>query len=53
MHGGCWTFRVPKAKGRDFFHEVAILAMGNELQAAVESGMSKPFFPNFRASARN
>jgi hypothetical protein len=40
MHGGCWTFRVPKAKGQDFFHEVTILAMGNELQAAVESGMS-------------
>lgn len=41
MHGGCWTFRVPKAKGQDFFHEVALLAMGNELQAAVESGASK------------
>lgn len=40
LHGGCWTFRVPKAKGQDFFHEVAILAMGNELQAAVESGIS-------------
>ncbi|PCG94017.1 Translation Initiation factor eIF- 4e [Penicillium occitanis (nom. inval.)] len=40
LHGGCWTFRVPKAKGQDFFHEVALLAMGNELQAAVESGMS-------------
>ena len=47
MHGGCWTFRVPKAKGQDFFHEVAILAMGNELQAAVESGMSEPFIPTF------
>ncbi|EEA23177.1 hypothetical protein TMatcc_002037 [Talaromyces marneffei ATCC 18224] len=37
MQGGCWTFRVPKAKGQDFFHEIAILVMGNELQAAVES----------------
>jgi hypothetical protein len=44
MNGGCWTFRVPKAKGQDFFHEVAILAMGNELQAAVESGMLQSFF---------
>ncbi|EED14859.1 translation initiation factor eIF4E, putative [Talaromyces stipitatus ATCC 10500] len=37
LSGGCWTFRVPKAKGQEFFHEIAILVMGNELQAAVES----------------
>lgn len=41
--GGCWTFRVPKAKGQEFFHEIVLLAMGNELQAAVESGKSLPF----------
>lgn len=37
VSGGCWTFRVPKIKGQDFFHEVVILAMANELQAAIES----------------
>jgi Eukaryotic initiation factor 4E len=38
MNGGCWTFRVPKVKGQEFFHEVVILIMANELQAAIESG---------------
>ncbi|OKL55840.1 hypothetical protein UA08_08902 [Talaromyces atroroseus] len=37
MNGGCWTFRVPKVKGQEFFHEVVILVMANELQAAIES----------------
>jgi hypothetical protein len=37
-HGGCWTFRVPKAKSQAFFHEIAILCMANEFQAALESG---------------
>ncbi|OAX79593.1 hypothetical protein ACJ72_06083 [Emergomyces africanus] len=35
--GGCWTFRVPKAKSEAFFHEVAILCMANEFQAALEA----------------
>lgn len=38
-NGGCWTFRVPKSKSQDFFHEIAILCMANEFQAALESGM--------------
>lgn len=38
IEGGCWTFRVPKAKSQDFFHEIAILCMANEFQAALESG---------------
>lgn len=38
IKGGCWTFRVPKAKSQDFFHEIAILCMANEFQAALESG---------------
>ncbi|KAL1988950.1 hypothetical protein VTN96DRAFT_6939 [Rasamsonia emersonii] len=36
-NGGCWTFRVPKAKSQAFFHEIAILCMANEFQAALES----------------
>ncbi|EGC42919.1 translation initiation factor 4E [Histoplasma capsulatum var. duboisii H88] len=35
--GGRWTFRVPKAKSQAFFHEVAILCMANEFQAALEA----------------
>jgi translation initiation factor 4E len=38
LNGGSWTFRVPKSKSQAFFHEIAILCMANELQAAVESG---------------
>lgn len=38
LKGGCWTFRVPKAKSQAFFHEVAILCMANEFQAALEAG---------------
>ncbi|KAL1865558.1 hypothetical protein Plec18167_009371 [Paecilomyces lecythidis] len=36
LKGGCWTFRVPKAKAQAFFHEIAILCMANEFQAALE-----------------
>ncbi|KAI1941388.1 hypothetical protein LOZ66_001904 [Ophidiomyces ophidiicola] len=36
IKGGCWTFQVPKAKSQAFFHELAILCMANELQAAVQ-----------------
>ncbi|GAD95067.1 translation initiation factor eIF4E, putative [Paecilomyces variotii No. 5] len=38
LKGGCWTFRVPKAKAQAFFHEIAILCMANEFQAALEKG---------------
>lgn len=40
VNGGCWTFQVPKAKCQAFFHELAILCMANELQAAVQGGTS-------------
>lgn len=39
VKGGCWTFQVPKAKSQAFFHELAILCMANELQAALQAGM--------------
>lgn len=38
LNGGSWTFRVPKVRSQSFFHEITILCMANELQAAVESG---------------
>ncbi|PGH11283.1 hypothetical protein AJ80_07182 [Polytolypa hystricis UAMH7299] len=37
VNGGCWTFRVPKAKSQSFFHEIAILCLANEFQAALEA----------------
>ncbi|EAW07620.1 eukaryotic translation initiation factor 4E [Aspergillus clavatus NRRL 1] len=36
LKGGCWRFRVPKSKAQEFFHEIAILCMANEFQAALE-----------------
>ncbi|KAA8651894.1 hypothetical protein EYZ11_009466 [Aspergillus tanneri] len=36
LKGGCWKFRVPKEKAQEFFHEIAILCMANEFQAALE-----------------
>ncbi|KAF2486324.1 translation initiation factor eIF 4e-like domain-containing protein [Neohortaea acidophila] len=35
--GGSWTFRVPKAQAVQFWLEVCMMAIGEQLQAAVES----------------
>jgi len=35
--GGCWTFRVPKDKVREFWVEVCMMAIGEKLQEAVAS----------------
>ncbi|PNS19254.1 Eukaryotic translation initiation factor 4E type 3-A [Sphaceloma murrayae] len=35
--GGSWTFRVPKDKAPEFWKEVCMMAIGEQLQAAVES----------------
>lgn len=40
--GGCWRFRVPKARAQAFFHEIAILCMANEFQAVLERGTLSP-----------
>ncbi|KAF2238813.1 translation initiation factor eIF4e [Viridothelium virens] len=37
VHGGSWTFRVPKAQGAEFWKEICMMAIGEKLQAAVES----------------
>ncbi|KAL4816332.1 translation initiation factor eIF 4e-like domain-containing protein [Aspergillus spinulosporus] len=36
VRGGCWRFRVPKRKAQAFFHEIAILCISSEFQAALE-----------------
>ena len=35
--GGSWTFRVPKAQAVEFWKEICMMAIGEQLQAAVES----------------
>lgn len=35
--GGSWTFRVPKAQGSEFWKELCMMAIGEQLQAAIES----------------
>lgn len=41
--GGAWTFRVPKALAPDFWREVCMLAVGEQLQAAVEEAGRETF----------
>lgn len=36
-HGGCWTFRVPRDRAPAFWEKICLLAVGEKLQAAVES----------------
>ena len=35
--GGSWTFRVPKAQASDFWKEVCMMAIGEQLQSCVET----------------
>ncbi|RMZ01621.1 hypothetical protein D0860_07542 [Hortaea werneckii] len=36
VHGGSWTFRVPKAHAEEFWKQICLMAIGNTLQDAVE-----------------
>lgn len=36
--GGSWTFRVGKSIGPDFWTRVQLMAVGEQLQAALEEG---------------
>lgn len=38
IHGGSWTFRVPKNIGPDVWKLVQLVAIGEELQDALETG---------------
>jgi hypothetical protein len=35
--GGSWTFRVPKMQGSEFWKEICMLAIGEQLQQAIET----------------
>lgn len=37
VKGGSWTFRVPKAQAAEFWKELCMMAIGEKLQAAIES----------------
>jgi hypothetical protein len=41
--GGCWTFRVPKAHAAAFWQEMCMMAIGEQLQQAVEEPTRKTF----------
>ncbi|EME86032.1 uncharacterized protein MYCFIDRAFT_111620, partial [Pseudocercospora fijiensis CIRAD86] len=41
--GGSWTFRVPKSNGPDFWKELCMMAIGEQLQRAVEEPEKKTF----------
>lgn len=41
--GGSWTFRVPKANAAEFWKEICMMAIGEQLQEAVEDPSRKTF----------
>jgi len=38
INGGSWTFRVPKKDGQEFFTRVQLMAIGEKLQACLDTG---------------
>ncbi|KAH7049339.1 translation initiation factor eIF 4e-like domain-containing protein [Macrophomina phaseolina] len=44
LKGGAWTFRVPKEKAAQFWKEVALMAIGGELQSAVDNSAKRHTF---------
>ena len=46
VDGGSWTFRVPKAQAPDFWKEICLMAIGEKLQAAVETTRKGKHFCN-------
>lgn len=41
--GGSWTFRVPKSQAGDFWKEICMMAIGEQLQSAVEDPARQTF----------
>ena len=41
--GGSWTFRVPKQQAHEFWKEICMMAIGEQLQEAVEEPERKTF----------
>jgi hypothetical protein len=45
LHGGSWTFRIPKNQGRVVWEQVQMLAIGESFEGALEEGMCNPRRP--------
>jgi Eukaryotic initiation factor 4E len=46
IDGGSWTFRVGRSRAQEFFHEIALLNVSNEVNYAVAEG-TFPLLPLF------
>lgn len=42
LHGGSWTFRIPKNQGRVVWEQVQMLAIGESFEGALEDGQFVP-----------
>lgn len=42
VHGGSWTFRVPRALGPEIWTKVQLLAIGEQLEAALDESTFSP-----------
>lgn len=49
INGGSWTFRVPKAVGKDVWTHVQLLAIGEQLQEVLDEG--KPTMTSQKATS--
>jgi len=43
VRGGSWTFRVPRAHTADFWRDLCLMAIGEQLQAAVDDPAKQSF----------
>lgn len=44
--GGAWTFRVPKDKAKEFWKEICMMAIGEQLQEGVASKRKSQLWPS-------
>lgn len=44
INGGSWTFRVPRAQGPDVWTKVQLLAIGEQLEGALDESECFSFF---------
>lgn len=42
INGGSWTFRVPRAQGPEIWTKVQLLAIGEQLEAALDESAPPP-----------
>ena len=47
VKGGCWTFRVRKELSAEFWQEICMMAIGEQIQGVLEEGRIDLSFLNF------